>query len=334
MHLCGALGTGKIAPACPPDCRLANGTGGEGCKSPTGGFPGYSSERAALPVCCPDELGPNVCQEGKRRASLTLLLPLILKNLLFILQSAYSEAVSELDAYFRLELLPPCGVLKTNVMKQLFSSSAATWQRWSLAGALATTLAGCAQKEDAAAPAASAATSATTATSTGRPAGECPPIGSWLGKNLPGIAGRVDGNGRSANVAQDNEGYLSYGPYATFRSPDGRGGFTGTAYFQLIIDNNTAFTDVPGGPLGTFYRVYDTVARIEVYDLTANQVLSSKTLRRNEFKRANAVEEFSLRASAVYDGHQMEFRVYWFDKAYIRVQKIELQPFTGFGFCK
>jgi len=66
--------------------------------------------------------------------------------------------------------------------------------------------------------------------------------------------GRADGDGWSANVAQDDAGYLIYGPYAANILAGER-----MAVFRMMIDNNTADDAI--------------VARIEVNDASTSTIL-------------------------------------------------------------
>lgn len=116
--------------------------------------------------------------------------------------------------------------------------------------------------------------------------------------------GRQDGDGWSANTAQDGTGHLIYGPYDTV-IPAGYY----TAAFKMLIDNNTSNDD--------------QVVQLDVRDATAGAVLKSQYITRKQFTAANQYHTFDL---AFYSpgGHSMEFRVYWLDKAYIKVNAVSL----------
>lgn len=130
--------------------------------------------------------------------------------------------------------------------------------------------------------------------------------GTQLGHNV----GRADGTGYlagwSANTAQDSAGHMVFGPYAT-NIPTG----ANTAYFNMMIDNNTADSD--------------TVAVIDVRDATTGIELASKNIARTDFSATNTYMNFSLDFNNNTAGHSIEFRVWWTDKAYIRVDKISVE---------
>lgn len=111
--------------------------------------------------------------------------------------------------------------------------------------------------------------------------------------------GRQDGDGWSANTAQDGTGHLVYGPY----DPTIPAGFY-NAEFRMLIDNNTANDD--------------NVVQLDVRDATAGTILKSQYVTRKQFGGPYQYQTFSL---PFYNpgGHAMEFRVYWLDRAYIKV---------------
>lgn len=109
--------------------------------------------------------------------------------------------------------------------------------------------------------------------------------------------GRADGDGWSANVAQDNEGYLCYGPYTTAVAAG-----KNCASFKLMIDSNS----------GT-----DTAVTLDVYDATAGQILASKAVKKSEFSALMTYQVFNLNFTSTA-GNQLEFRTYWHKKAYVK----------------
>ncbi|MDP9314519.1 MAG: hypothetical protein M3R24_27185, partial [Chloroflexota bacterium] len=124
---------------------------------------------------------------------------------------------------------------------------------------------------------------------------------SWTAQELPHHVGRADGDGWSANVAQDATGYLQYGPYTT---EVGVGDHQ--AVWKLQIDNNTANNEA--------------VARVDVYDWTANTVLVQREITRQEWTAAGTPQEFALPfiIGSSQVGHQLEFRVWWHDTAAVK----------------
>ncbi|XID90712.1 family 43 glycosylhydrolase [Paenibacillaceae bacterium WGS1546] len=115
--------------------------------------------------------------------------------------------------------------------------------------------------------------------------------------------GRKDLEGWSANVGQDNDGYLLYGPYATDIPTGNR-----TAVFRMLIDNHTFDNN--------------NVVHLDVYDATESTVLASRTVTRQEFAAANEFQDFSLDFVNATAGHRLEFRIYWYKSAYIRSDKV------------
>ncbi|MDG0810466.1 DUF7402 domain-containing protein [Cohnella rhizosphaerae] len=118
--------------------------------------------------------------------------------------------------------------------------------------------------------------------------------------------GRADGNGWSASWTLDNADHMVYGPYWNNVAAGSH-----YAVFRMMTDNNTANDD--------------SVARIEVYDATTSAMLAQKTLTRKQFISTFTYLDFPLPFSSVA-GHELEFRVYWLNVAYINVDKITLDP--------
>jgi hypothetical protein len=122
------------------------------------------------------------------------------------------------------------------------------------------------------------------------------------GSQLYHAVGRADGDGWSAATDLDGSGQMIYGPYAT----DIAGG-SHTATYRMLVDNNTADNG--------------DVVTIDVHDATAGSVLASSTITRQQWNAANAYQDFTLNFTNTA-GHQLEFRVYWRDISYVRVDKI------------
>lgn len=125
----------------------------------------------------------------------------------------------------------------------------------------------------------------------------------WESESLSHQIGRADGDGWSANTAQDAAGWFAYGPYAT-NLPAG----DMTAVFKMQTDNVTANNDA--------------LVKIDVYDATAGKVLAERTITRQQFKVAHHYEFMTLPFKNPTTGHQIEFRTYWYDKAYIKQDRV------------
>ncbi|MBI5508008.1 MAG: hypothetical protein HY903_04575 [Deltaproteobacteria bacterium] len=119
--------------------------------------------------------------------------------------------------------------------------------------------------------------------------------------------GRVDADGWSAATGLDGAGHLSFGPYAT-----DWGSGTVDATFYLMVDNNSADNL--------------NVLTLDLYDATSDQVLASRTPRRQEWTGTFAYQGFTLSADlAGRAGHRMEARIYWRDVSYVRFDRLQVQ---------
>lgn len=120
------------------------------------------------------------------------------------------------------------------------------------------------------------------------------------------IIGRADADGWSANVTQDAAGFLQFGPYTTQLAAG-----THIAKWALMIDNNSV-DDLP-------------VVRLEVSDATIGQtLLATRDITRRQWSVPGQYACFALpfTLDASRAGHQIEFRVWWYDRAYIREQRV------------
>lgn len=117
--------------------------------------------------------------------------------------------------------------------------------------------------------------------------------------------GRPDGYDWSASVALDPPGYLIYGPYDT-KYGEGRH----TAWYYLMIDNNTANNDV--------------VATLDVVTNYGGTVLARRDIRRQEFTAANQWQWFTFDFFDTCFGN-VETRLYWADRAYLKVGGVYVQ---------
>lgn len=112
-------------------------------------------------------------------------------------------------------------------------------------------------------------------------------------------------NGRLGVVANNNAGYLTYGPYAT-----DYGSGPHTATFRMMVDNNTADNA--------------EVATLDVYDAQRRQVLASRHVYRRDFTSAFGWQDFTLSFTNT-SGSRLEFRTYWTDMSWLIVDKITVQ---------
>ncbi|MRN54695.1 GxGYxYP domain-containing protein [Paenibacillus monticola] len=121
--------------------------------------------------------------------------------------------------------------------------------------------------------------------------------------------GRVDGDSWSANVAQDNAGFMLWGPYVT---------------------------TFPAGPLTTTFKMKidsivganDKVIRLDVRDGTTGQDLAAFDIYRNQFKANDSYQDFSLSYTNVA-GHPLEFRAGYKDNAKISIDKVTTTTSLG-----
>lgn len=116
-------------------------------------------------------------------------------------------------------------------------------------------------------------------------------------ENLAHRIGVADGDGWSASTPQFDADWMVYGPYTTAISG------VCQASFKMMIDVRNAANDA--------------VATIDVYDATAGVQLAARDIYRNEFSADYTYQYFRLQFNATV-GHQLEFRTYWYDKAYIK----------------
>ena len=118
--------------------------------------------------------------------------------------------------------------------------------------------------------------------------------------------GRADGDGWSANTAQDSPGHLVYGPYATDIPTGSR-----SVIFRMLVDNNTANND--------------NVVTVDVYNADSGTTLASQAVSRQQWSAANAYQNFSLAFSYPTEGQRLEFRVYWHDKSFLKIDSVQVQ---------
>lgn len=131
-----------------------------------------------------------------------------------------------------------------------------------------------------------------------------PALLSWSATSLPHLIGRADADGWSASAGGaviDPPGFLQYGPY-TPQVPTG----SRSAVWELMIDNHTFDNS--------------TVVRLDLFDATTATVLAQRDVGRQEWTAPFEYQPFSMpfELDAARAGHQLEFRVYWTQRAYVR----------------
>jgi len=125
-------------------------------------------------------------------------------------------------------------------------------------------------------------------------------------EQLAKLIGRRDGSTRSANVAQDSASYLTYGPYITRLPAD-----TYQATWRMSIDNVTADNE--------------PVVMIDVYTIDTDTVLATRTITRQEFTQAGVSQDFTLNFTYNTPGNRLEWRTYWYDNSYLKVDYVEVR---------
>jgi YD repeat-containing protein len=113
-------------------------------------------------------------------------------------------------------------------------------------------------------------------------------------------------------TAQDSAGFLQFGPYTA-------AGLTGAnvARWNLLIDNNSADNAA--------------VVQLDVHDATIGTVLASRVVTRREWTTTGQYQEFALPfiLDSSRAGHALEYRVYWYDAAYVRRQQVRVTRLSG-----
>jgi len=130
---------------------------------------------------------------------------------------------------------------------------------------------------------------------------------SWVAQDSAlghSIGRRTNATDWSANVAQDNAGYLQFGPYVS-SVPVGEN----VAVWALQVDNNSA-DNYP-------------IVKLEVSDFDAGQkILGSRVITRQQWAAPNRVEYFAVPFNNGASNHRLEFRIYWYDRAYVIEQLV------------
>jgi len=127
--------------------------------------------------------------------------------------------------------------------------------------------------------------------------------------------GRADGEGWSANMQQDKEGFLSFGPYVK-NLPLG----AWKVSFPLIIDNNSADNA--------------KIVRLEVYDPDADEILSSREVTRQQFLYSNVTQYFEIPFDNISTDCRLEFRIYWYGVAKVTAKDISIGKSTNIVYKK
>jgi hypothetical protein len=109
--------------------------------------------------------------------------------------------------------------------------------------------------------------------------------------------GRAEGEAWVASTDQDAAGHMSFGPYVAL--PPG----PMTVTFDLAVDVVDA--------------VDHDIVTIDVFDATAQRVVVERDIRRSAFAGPFASSLFNLEYTQT-DGHEMEFRVYWHARSFVR----------------
>jgi hypothetical protein len=125
------------------------------------------------------------------------------------------------------------------------------------------------------------------------------------GPGMGHTVGRAEADGWSANTADDVRGHMLYGPYAT-DIPAG----AHTATFRMMIDNNTADTL--------------RVVNLDINDFARTTVLAQRAVNRPNFLSTFSYQDFDVSFTSAA-ASQLEFRVFWEDIAYIRVDRVTVR---------
>ena len=119
------------------------------------------------------------------------------------------------------------------------------------------------------------------------------------------IVGKKESDRITATV-EDETGYMVYGPYIKGLAEGDK-----EVTFRMKTDNNSADNDV--------------VARIEVNDPDLGAIIASKEIRRKDFLTPDAFQDFLLEYESSSISNRVEYRVYYFKKAYIAVDRVTVK---------
>lgn len=115
--------------------------------------------------------------------------------------------------------------------------------------------------------------------------------------------GRPDGDGWLVQCGMDEVGYMLDGTHIA-DIPVG----LNTANFEMKVDNNTANDDIQ--------------LRCEVWDNTTGSIIATNTVTRKQFNQASTYQNFPLKYNNTTAGHQIDFRVYWYGRTYLKVNDV------------
>ena len=119
------------------------------------------------------------------------------------------------------------------------------------------------------------------------------------------IVGKKESDRITATV-EDETGYMVYGPYIKGLAEGDK-----EVTFRMKTDNNSADNDV--------------VARIEVNDPDLGAIIASKEIRRKDFLTPDAFQDFLLEYESSSISNRVEYRVYYFKKAFIAVDRLTVK---------
>lgn len=126
---------------------------------------------------------------------------------------------------------------------------------------------------------------------------------SWVGQSpaLGHIIGFADADGWAANVNTQPNNYLVYGPY----TPVAAGSHV--AGYKILVDNND--------------NDNLSIALLEINDADKSTSLGSLVITRTMWSFANSYQLFTIpfTVPAANAGDRLEFRVYYYGHAYVRV---------------
>lgn len=122
--------------------------------------------------------------------------------------------------------------------------------------------------------------------------------------NIGHVVGFSDGDGWAANTSSASS-FMTYGPYVTTLASGDR-----AALWTLMIDSNVG----DEGP----------VVRLEVYDTTQGDVITDRTLTRQAWALTMQYQTFGVpfTLDSSRAGHMIEFRTFFWPRAYVRADKV------------
>jgi hypothetical protein len=116
--------------------------------------------------------------------------------------------------------------------------------------------------------------------------------------------GQQEGDGWAVGPGQGSSDHLLYGPYAT-----DWGEHAAQAVFWLATDSVSPSDEL--------------VVTLEVNDATTDEVISTRAVRRSDFRGAGGYERFGVNVDlSGRGGHAFETRVHWPGHAYVRVDRV------------